>query len=82
MRVIHFINVNQRLLQVIIFISKKKEGIILVIIFCKKEGGIVDLQNMRKQGAKMEKLIFNFVDFLVKMIYARRLKANCFFLTS
>ena len=34
---------------------------------------------MREQGAKMEKFIFNFVDFLVKMIYARCQKANCFF---
>ena len=54
----------------------------LVIIFNKKEGVIVDLQNMRKQGAKMEKLIFNFVDFLVKIIYARREKANCYFLVN
>ena len=35
-----------------------------LIIFNKK-GVIVDLQNMRKQGAKMEKLVFNFADFLV-----------------
>ena len=52
----------------------------LVIIFNKKSVK-VDLQNMRKQGAKVEKLIFNFVDSLVKMIYARRQKANSFFLT-
>ena len=51
----------------------------LVIIFNKKEGVIVDLQNMKKQVAKMEKFIFNFVDFLVKAIYARRQKANYFF---
>ena len=58
-------------------------NIILVIIFNKKEEDVkVDLQNMRKQGAKVEKLIFNFVDSLVKMIYARHQKANCFFLTS
>ena len=50
-----------------------------MIIFNKKESVIVDLENMREQGAKMEKLIFNFVDFLVKMIYARCQKANCFF---
>ena len=57
-------------------------NIILVIIFNKKEEDVkVDLQNMRKQGAKVEKLIFNFVDSLVKMIYARHQKANCFFLT-
>ena len=31
---------------------------------------------MRKQGAKVEKLIFNFVDSLVKMIYARRQKTD------
>ena len=53
--------------------------IILVII--NKKGVKVDLQNIRKQGAKEEKLIFNFVDSLVKMIYARRQKANSFFLT-
>ena len=51
-----------------------------MIIFNKKEEGVkVGLQNMRKQGAKVEKLIFNFLDSLVKMIYARRQKANCFF---
>ena len=43
---------------------------------------MVDLQNMRKQGAKVEKLVFNFADFFVKMIYARSQKANCFFLAS
>ena len=43
-------------------------NIILVIIFNKKEGVKVDLQNMRKQGAEVEELIFNFVDSLVKMI--------------
>ena len=48
-----------------------------MIIFNKKEEGVkVDLQNMRKQGAKVEKLIFNFVDSLVKMIYARRQKTD------
>ena len=46
-----------------------------MIIFNKK-GVKVDLQNMRKQGAKVEKLIFNFVDSLVKMIYARRQKTD------
>ena len=41
-----------------------------MIIFNKKEKGVkVDLQNMRKQGATVEKLIF--VDFLVKMISSR-----------
>ena len=49
-----------------------------MIIFNEK-GVKVDLQNTRKQGAKVEKLIFHFVDSLVKMIYARRQKANCFF---
>ena len=43
-----------------------------------EEGLTVDLQNMREQGAKVEKLVFNFVDFLVKMIYLSQ-KANCFF---
>ena len=58
-------------------------NIILVIIFNKKEESIkVDLQNMRKQGAKVEKILFNFVEFLVKMIYTRRQKTNCFFLNS
>ena len=48
-----------------------------MIIFNKKEEGVkVDLQNMRKQGANLEKLIFNFVDSLVKMIYARRQKTD------
>ena len=43
-----------------------------MIILNKKEEGVkVDLQNMRKQGATVEKLIFNFVDFLVKMISLR-----------
>ena len=43
-----------------------------MIILNKKEEGVrVDLQNMRKKGATMEKLIFNFVDFLVKMISSR-----------
>ena len=51
------------------------------MIFYKK-GVQVDLQNMRKEGAKVEKLIFNFVDSLVKMTYARCQKANCFFLTA
>ena len=55
-------------------------NIILVIIFNKK-GVKVDLQNMRQQGAKGEKSIFNIVDSLVKMIYARRQKTNSFFLT-
>ena len=45
-------------------------NIVFVIVFSKK-GVEVDFQNMRKQGAKVEKLIFNFVDSLVKMIYAR-----------
>ena len=45
-------------------------NIIPVIIFNKK-GVKVDLQNMRKQVVKVEKLIFNFVDSLVKKIYAR-----------
>ena len=47
-----------------------------------KKGVKVDLQNIRKQAAKVEKLIFNFVDFLVKMIYGRHQKVKCFFLTS
>ena len=43
-----------------------------MIILNKKEEGVqVDWQNMRKQGATVEKLIFNFVDFLVKMISLR-----------
>ena len=43
-----------------------------MIILNKKEEGVkVDLQNMRKQGATVETLIFNFVDFLVKMIFSR-----------
>ena len=37
---------------------------------------------IRKQGAELETLLFNFVDFLVKIIYARSQKANGFFLTS
>ena len=61
-------------------ILKSHTNIILVIIFNKKSVK-VDLQNMRKQGKKVEKLIFNFVDSLVKMIYARRQKANSYFLT-
>ena len=59
-------------------ILESHTNIILVIIFNKK-GIKVDLQNMRKQGAKVEKLIFNFIDSLVKMIYVRCQKANCFF---
>ena len=51
-----------------------------MIIFKKKEEGVkVDLQNMRKQGAKVEKLIFNFIDFLAKMIYANAKKPTVFF---
>ena len=51
-----------------------------MIIFIKKEEDLkVDLQNMRKQGAKVEILALIFVDFLVKMTYARSQKANCFF---
>ena len=42
-----------------------------MIILNKKEGVQVDWQNMRKQGATVEKWIFNFVDFLVKMISSR-----------
>ena len=43
-----------------------------MIILNKREESVeVDLQNMRKQGATVEKLIFNFVDFLVKMISSR-----------
>ena len=43
-----------------------------MIVLNKKEEGVqVDWQNMRKQGAAVEKLIFNFVDFLVKMISSR-----------
>ena len=61
-------------------ILQSHTNIILMIIFNKK-GVKVDLQNMRKQGAKVENLIFNFVDSLVKMTYARRQKANSFFLT-
>ena len=53
-----------------------------MVILNKKEGVKVDWQNMRKQGATVEKLIFNFVDFMVKMISSRSQKANCFFLTS
>ena len=41
------------------------------MIILNKKGVKVDLQNMRKQGATVEKLIFNFVDFLVKMISSR-----------
>ena len=51
----------------------------LVIIFNKKEGVIVDLQNMRKQGAKMEKLIFNFVYFLGKNDIRKTPKSQLFF---
>ena len=50
-----------------------------MIIFCKKEGGIVDVQNMRKQGAKMEKLIFNFVYFLGKNDIRKMPKSQLFF---
>ena len=51
-----------------------------MIIFKKKEEGVkVDLQNMRKQGAKVEKLIFNFIDSLAKMIYANAKKPTVFF---
>ena len=53
-----------------------------MVVFNKKEGVKVDLQNMKKQAAKVEKLIFNFGDFLAKMIHGRRQKVNCFFLTS
>ena len=42
-----------------------------MIILNKKEGVKVDLRNMRNQGATVEKLIFNFDDFLVKMISSR-----------
>ena len=42
-----------------------------MIILNKKEGVQVDLQNLRKQGATVEKLRFNFVNFLVKMISSR-----------
>ena len=43
-----------------------------MIILNKREESVkVDLQNMRKQGATVEKLIFHFVDFLVKMISSK-----------
>ena len=50
-----------------------------MIIFSKKEGGIVDLQNMKKQGAKMEKLIFNFVYFFGKDDIRKKPKSQLFF---
>ena len=54
-------------------------NIIPVIIFNKKEEDFkLDLKNMRKQGPKVEKLVFSFVDFLVKMIYAKRQKSQLF----
>ena len=43
----------------------------MIILNKKEEGVTVDLQNMRKQGAPVAKLIFNFVDFLVKMLSTR-----------
>ena len=43
----------------------------MIILNKKEEGVTVDLQNMRKQGATVEKLRFNFDDFLVKMISSR-----------
>ena len=50
-----------------------------MIIFNKKEEDFkLDLKNMRKQGPKAEKLVFSFVDFLVKMIYAKRQKSQLF----
>ena len=52
----------------------------LVIIFNRKEEVVkVDLQNLRKQGAKVEKLVFNFVDFLAKMIIRKKTKSQLFF---
>ena len=43
-----------------------------MIILNKEEEDLkVDLQNMKKQGAKVEKLVFKFVDFSVKMVYAK-----------
>ena len=54
----------------------------MIILNKKEEVAKVDLQNVRKQGATVEKLIFSFADFLVKLISSRSLKANCFFLTS
>ena len=51
-----------------------------MIIFNKKEEVVkVDLQNLRKQGAKVEKLVFNFVDFLAKMIIRKKTKNQLFF---
>ena len=51
----------------------------LVIVFNKKEVVKVDLQNMRKQAAKVEKLIFNFGDFLVKMVKMEDAKKSTVF---
>ena len=53
-------------------IFQSQTNITPMIILNKKEEGVkVDFQNMRKQGVTVEKLIFNFVDFLVKMISSR-----------
>ena len=55
-------------------------NITLAIILNKKQERVmIDLQNVSKQSVKVEKLVFNFVDFLAKIICARRQKLYCFF---
>ena len=41
---------------------------------CQSKTIVNDIFCLRKQGKKLEKLVFNLVDFLEKMIYARSQK--------